>query len=379
VGDTQLLEDTHVRRSSSMTFALRWKHENVRIISIIALISIALTFMFFMLLYGTATKSVSVVVDGKETVVKTKQWTLQRLLDEQAISIGEHDRVSAGLDTRIKSGDTFMIDFTSPVVVTADGETKTLYTTGKTVRGALQEYNISLGTEDKISPGLDETISDNLSVKIVRVTKEVEEHTVPIAFETETKKDGNLLKGKEETVQEGKEGTKLVQKQKVYEDGSLVEESVVAETVQSASVNKVVAIGTKVPVVLPLSASSPSVDDVTKSGVKFGYKQIMTNVTLTAYTADGGNKSSNDPNYGKTSSGTRATEGRTIAVDKSVIPLGWWVYIEGIGFRRAEDTGSAIKGSKIDVYYDSNDYAVKFGLKRGYTVYVIGPKKPVTD
>jgi 3D (Asp-Asp-Asp) domain-containing protein len=159
----------------------------------------------------------------------------------------------------------------------------------------------------------------------------------------------------------------------------LVEESVVAETVQSASVNKVVAIGTKVPVVLPLSASSPSVDDVTKSGVKFGYKQIMTNVTLTAYTADGGNKSSNDPNYGKTSSGTRATEGRTIAVDKSVIPLGWWVYIEGIGFRRAEDTGSAIKGSKIDVYYDSNDYAVKFGLKRGYTVYVIGPKKPVTD
>jgi len=379
VGDTQLLEDTHVRRSSSMTFALRWKHENVRIISIIALISIALTFMFFMLLYGTATKSVSVVVDGKETVVKTKQWTLQRLLDEQAISIGEHDRVSAGLDTRIKSGDTFMIDFTSPVVVTADGETKTLYTTGKTVRGALQEYNISLGTEDKISPGLDESISDNLSVKIVRVTKEVEEHTVPIAFETETKKDGNLLKGKEETVQEGKEGTKLVQKQKVYEDGSLVEESVVAETVQSASVNKVVAIGTKVPVVLPLSASSPSVEDVTKSGVKFGYKQIMTNVTLTAYTADGGNKSSNDPNYGKTSSGTRATEGRTIAVDKSVIPLGWWVYIEGIGFRRAEDTGSAIKGSKIDVYFDSNDYAVKFGLKRGYTVYVIGPKKPVTD
>ncbi|MDF2718036.1 MAG: hypothetical protein K0R28_4961 [Paenibacillus sp.] len=379
MGDTQLLEDTHVRRSSSMTFALRWKHENVRIISIIALISIALTFMFFMLLYGTATKSVSVVVDGKETVVKTKQWTLQRLLDEQAISIGEHDRVSAGLDTRIKSGDTFTIDFTSPVVVTADGETKTLYTTGKTVRGALQEYNISLGTEDKIYPGLDESISDNLSVKIVRVTKEVEEHTVPIAFETETKKDGNLLKGKEETVQEGKEGTKLVQKQKVYEDGSLVEESVVAETVQSASVNKVVAIGTKVPVVLPLSASSPSVEDVTKNGVKFGYKQIMKNVTLTAYSAGDGNKSSKDPHYGKTYSGTTATEGVTIAVDKSVIPLGWWVYIEGIGFRRAEDTGSAIKGSKIDVFFDSPDYAVKFGLKRGYTVYVIGPKKPETD
>ncbi|MNP19135.1 Cell wall-binding protein YocH precursor [compost metagenome] len=59
--------------------------------------------------------------------------------------------------------------------------------------------------------------------------------------------------------------------------------------------------------------------------------------------------------------------------------MGWWVYIEGIGFRRAEDTGSAIKGNKIDVYFDSTSYANKFGTKRGYTVYVIGPKKPVTD
>ncbi|WP_409347042.1 ubiquitin-like domain-containing protein [Paenibacillus sp. MBLB4367] len=362
-----------------MTFALRWKHENVRTVSIIALISIALTFMFFMLLYGTATKSVSVVVDGKETVVKTKQWTLQRLLDEQAISIGEHDRVSATLDTRIKSGDKFTIDFTSPIVVTADGETKTLYTTGKTVGSALQEFNISLGAEDKISPELDTGVAASMPIKIVRVKKEIEEHAVPIAFETETKKDANLLKGKEETVQEGKEGTKLVQKQKVYEDGSLVEENVVAETVQAASVNKVVAIGTKVPVVLPLSASSPTVDDVTKNGVQFGYKQIIKNVTLTAYSADNGNKTSKDPYYGMTYTGTTATEGRTIAVDKSIIPLGWWVYIEGLGFRRAEDIGSAVKGNKIDVFFDSEDYANKFGMKRGYTIYVIGPKKPSTD
>jgi 3D (Asp-Asp-Asp) domain-containing protein len=55
------------------------------------------------------------------------------------------------------------------------------------------------------------------------------------------------------------------------------------------------------------------------------------------------------------------------------------VYIEGVGFRRAEDTGSAVKGQKIDVYYDSHDYANRFGLKRGYTVYVIGPKKPTEN
>ncbi|MNN20840.1 Cell wall-binding protein YocH precursor [compost metagenome] len=56
--------------------------------------------------------------------------------------------------------------------------------------------------------------------------------------------------------------------------------------------------------------------------------------------------------------------------------MGWWVYIEGVGFRRAEDTGSAIKGNKIDVYYDSLKDANNFGRKKGRTVYVIGPVKP---
>lgn len=50
---------------------------------------------------------------------------------------------------------------------------------------------------------------------------------------------------------------------------------------------------------------------------------------------------------------TKLTPGRTIAVDPRVIPLGTWVYIningEGWHKYRAEDTGSAIKGHRIDV------------------------------
>ncbi|MNI67667.1 Cell wall-binding protein YocH precursor [compost metagenome] len=93
-------------------------------------------------------------------------------------------------------------------------------------------------------------------------------------------------------------------------------------------------------------------------------------MTLTAY-------SSEEDGIGtRTASGTRVTEGRTIAVDKSVVPLGWWVYIEGVGFRKAEDTGGAIKGNKMDVYYDSLKAAKNFGRKKGRTVYVIGPTKP---
>ncbi|GJM83433.1 hypothetical protein HMSSN139_59290 [Paenibacillus sp. HMSSN-139] len=59
---------------------------------------------------------------------------------------------------------------------------------------------------------------------------------------------------------------------------------------------------------------------------------------MTAYSAE------EDGIGTRTASGTRVTEGRTIAVDKDVVPLGWWVYIEGIGFRKAEDTGGASMG-----------------------------------
>lgn len=55
---------------------------------------------------------------------------------------------------------------------------------------------------------------------------------------------------------------------------------------------------------------------------------------------------------GITYTGTMATEGRTIAVDPNVIPLGTRVYIDGYGERIAEDTGGAIKGNKIDIYVD---------------------------
>lgn len=369
--------ETHVRRSSSMSFALRWKHENLRLILSLSTISIAMTFMFLVLLYGTATKSVSVVVNGQETVVQTKQWVLQRLLDEQAITIGEHDRVSASLTAKITDGQRITIDHATPIQLTADGQTRTVYTTARTVESALQDLHIALDEHDRITPAKEAELVANAEIRIVRVKKELEELTEPIAFETVKKNDAQLLKGKEQVVQEGKEGVLVKKKEKVFEDGVLVAEQVVDEKVQAESVKKIVAVGTKNQVVA-LSASSPSVQQVSKNGVTFAAKQILNNVTLTAYSAgvESTGKDVDNPQYGLTYTGTKVTEGRTIAVDPKVVPLGWWVYIEGLGFRRAEDIGSGVKGQKIDVYFSSNDYANKFGMKRGYTVYVIGPKKP---
>ncbi|MDO4270903.1 MAG: 3D domain-containing protein [Eubacteriales bacterium] len=74
---------------------------------------------------------------------------------------------------------------------------------------------------------------------------------------------------------------------------------------------------------------------------------------------------------GKTAAGTTMTEGRTIAVDSSVIPLGSRVYIEGYGVFIAEDTGGAIKSNKIDVCVSSHDRAYELGVQYA-NVYLLG-------
>jgi 3D (Asp-Asp-Asp) domain-containing protein len=67
--------------------------------------------------------------------------------------------------------------------------------------------------------------------------------------------------------------------------------------------------------------------------------------------------------YGKTKTGTKPNSLRTVAVDPDIIPLGSIVYIEGIGWRIAEDTGRLIKGKSIDVFFDSYEDALEFGRK----------------
>ena len=73
---------------------------------------------------------------------------------------------------------------------------------------------------------------------------------------------------------------------------------------------------------------------------------------------------------GQTAIGAIPTPGRTIAVDSSVIPLGTWVYVDYVdarldqydGVYRAEDTGGAIKGNRIDMLVGSHSEALNAGV-----------------
>lgn len=78
---------------------------------------------------------------------------------------------------------------------------------------------------------------------------------------------------------------------------------------------------------------------------------------------------------GITATGTTATEGRTIAVDPSVIPYGSIVtlyYEDGtVHTYTAEDCGGGIKGTRLDIYFDDHQAALQFGVQSAM-VYVEG-------
>lgn len=94
-------------------------------------------------------------------------------------------------------------------------------------------------------------------------------------------------------------------------------------------------------------------------------------VESTGYsTYENGDKLSGRKWGGKTRSGTTPKWG-TIAVDPNVIPLGTKVYIPKFDMVfTAEDTGSAIIGQKIDIYFDTVSQANNWGRQYGVEVYV---------
>lgn len=80
-------------------------------------------------------------------------------------------------------------------------------------------------------------------------------------------------------------------------------------------------------------------------------------VIATGYTAgvESTGKRPGHPQYGITFSGVKVRRDQvsTIAADTRLFPIGTLLYIPGYGYGVVADTGSAIKGKRIDLYFET--------------------------
>lgn len=98
-------------------------------------------------------------------------------------------------------------------------------------------------------------------------------------------------------------------------------------------------------------------------------------VVATGYTAgeESTGKQPGHPSYGITYSGVKVKRDlySTVAADPGVFPIGTILFIPGYGYGIVADTGSAIKGNKLDLYYDTVDEVYSNWGKRTLDVHII--------
>ncbi|MCB7068967.1 ubiquitin-like domain-containing protein [Caldibacillus sp. 210928-DFI.2.22] len=284
-------------------------------------------------------------LNGEEKKVWTTRKTVKEFLAESEIAIKEQDQLSIPLEAKIKQGLLINLDTAFQVVVNDGGEERTVWSTSTTVADFLEQQGIKLNELDRVEPGLDQMIGENVPINIVRVEKVTDVVEEPLEFATVTQKDSNLESGKQQVVQEGKTGKVQKTYEVILENGQEVSKTLISENVMENATDKIVAVGTK--------EMTQLVSRGTETGKEFY-------VSSTAYTASCNGCS------GKTATGIdlHANPGaKIIAVDPSVIPLGTKVYVEGYGYAIAADTGTRIKGNKIDVFFASQSDAYRWGQR----------------
>lgn len=316
--------------------------------------------------YAWLEKDVVINDNGYMITCRTMKSTFKEVLEESGIKVSEYDYTDVPLDSRLQTtkSNEIYIKRAVPVYITADNQRVTVMTYKDTVEEMFEDSPLSPRSQDKIvGAGLKDRITSGMELKIVRVTENIVSETEALPYTVHKKINRRMDEGTEKVTQEGKDGILQKLYRVVMEDGVEVSKELLSEKIIQNPVNKIIEIGTVM-------------SHITSRGEVVRYSKVI-DMKATAYTAslkDTG-KSPDHPLFGITATGMKARKG-VVAVDPKVIPLYTKLYVEILGdtpdygFCIAGDVGSAIKGNKIDLYYDSQEYVDRFGVKK-VRVYIL--------
>ncbi|MEW6523943.1 MAG: G5 domain-containing protein [Bacillota bacterium] len=296
------------------------------------------------------------VVDGDTVMTfKTMAKTVQAALEDAGIEVGEYDLVPGGLDTPLgKKDNVIEILRAAPVKVYVDGTELTVNTWQVGVTDILALAGVHVGPDDRVDPPLGERLGQYRRVTVFRVTYEEEVIKESIPYAKETRTNPSLEVGLSTVVQQGRPGEKTYTYRLTLEDGVLIARELIREEITQAPRNYIVATGTK--------------NTVNIGGTTYRIVRAIISDRVTAYYP--GPESTGMWADGVTRIGIPAGEG-VIAVDPNVIPLRSKVYVTGYGFAIAADVGGAIRGTAIDVCFNTKEEALQWGVKRGVKVYIL--------
>lgn len=239
----------------------------------------------------------------------------------------------------------------SSVRLTADGQTRRIFTSAKDIKGFLDEQKVALGPSDFITPPLNSPIGHNTAVKITRATTEIEiriSSSTPV-ITWQTRNRSNL---RHATAQKGYTAVVKDKIQITKHDGIEISRAILSETKSHVPFFSLILFNKAGLPVKTYDLLKCKVLKMRSTGYFVGEKTVPSDITYM---------------------GMKLQHG-LVAVDPKVIPLGTRLYVSGYGYAYAADTGSRIKGLRIDLAVKDKYEEAKYN-RHNVPVYILEKAK----
>jgi len=227
-----------------------------------------------------------------------------------------------------------------PVTLTIDDLSETLYSTAKTVGQLLTDNGVKLNNEDQVSPAAESAVPYNDDIVVRRTTYAYLSKTEAVAYQRVYKTNPYMEIGRSYISVMGQSGIL----QKTLKVTKVAKKAVSTTVVKTQTVK---------PVVQEVYEVGSAKLDVTPAKT---YTMVATAYSNRASRVLDGKSHL----YGY--SGLWLNYG-TCAVDRHIIPMGTVLYVEGYGYAVAADTGGAIRGNRIDLFFNSYNDACRWGMR----------------
>ena len=311
-------------------------------------------------------KEITMTIDYKRIGnIETTAETVGDALEEKGVELTEDMYVNFDEDEVLEDDMHIVVKSPRKYILNDGGNKTEVESVFLKTEDILKDLDIKLGENDYTLPKAKSNVRLGNEIKIFRVEEKVEEIEEEIPFKEVTKDDANLKKGTTKIVEDGQNGLKKIKIKKTFENGELIAEEVIDESVVKEVKDKIIHKGTKVEQKAQTNNKTSNNSKQPSRGSDFKAKKSIT-MNATAYDDT---PESQGKWVGTTAMGTKPRPG-VVAVDPRVIPLGTRLYIESLdgtpdyGYAVAEDTGGAIKGNRIDLFFVTRSEVRRFGRRK---------------
>ena len=305
-------------------------------------------------------KEINIIDNGELITFTTHKQTVNEVLQEAEVRVGNFDEMNVGFETEIYSGMDIEINRAQQVMINDGGLRSLVMTTESTVDDVLNKREIDLGTDDELSVSPMAFITDGMEIDLTRVEFDFEEEYEEISLAPQYIETDELLKGEREVRVEGE--PKIIQRvtKTTLRNGEMYDQEESETNVIDEGVREVIAVGTKVIVEPPVMALSNEVNSAPASaGGSFAPLSTFT-ASVTAYVADcpgcTGRVACTGRDVRSNIYYDDATFGRVrIVAAGSHYPCGTILDLAGIGKAVVLDRGGKVTGNVVDLLVNVNN------------------------